>query len=100
MGVTVVVYSLAPLVIAVSGVDRGPFLFNAALQLGGMAGYIVLLGVFYRPLVCDRSVIRVVRQRVVSWAIVLGVVSGLDYALFVWSTRFIDIAITTILFET
>ena len=35
-----------------------------------------------------------------AWSILFGVISGLDYALFIWSTRFIDISITTILFET
>ena len=100
MSVTVLVYSLAPLMVAVMDVAQVPFLFNAALQVGGMAGYVVVLLVAYRPLIFDPEVWTAVRRRILAWSILLGVVSGLDYALFVWATRFIDISIATILFET
>ena len=30
---------------------------------------------------------------------VLGTLSGLDYVLFIWSTQFIDISVSTVLFE-
>ena len=100
MSVTVLVYSLAPLMIALAGVSHVPFLFNAALQVGGMVGYIVVLAVAYRPLLLDTRVLTIIGQKIWAWSILFGVISGLDYALFVWSTRFIDISITTILFET
>ena len=105
MLISVAVSSMAPLMIAVVGVGHVPFLFTAAMQVGGMSGYLFLLFARYRSLLVDPRVWAAVRGHVLRldhrtiWFF-LGVVSGLDYALFVWSTRFIDISVTTILFET
>ena len=104
MLVSVAVSSMAPLMIAVIGVAHIPFVFTAGMQAGGMAGYLLFLLVRYPRLVVDPGVRGVVRDHIFHlgrrtvWFF-LGVVSGLDYALFVWSTRFIDISATTILFE-
>ena len=105
MLISVAVSSMAPLMIAVVGVGHVPFLFTAAMQVGGMLGYLFLLLARYRSLLVDPRVWAAVRGHVLRldhraiWFF-LGIVSGLDYALFVWSTRFIDISVTTILFET
>ena len=105
MLISVAVSSLAPLMIALAGVGHVPFLFTAAMQVGGMLGYLFLLLTRYPSLVLDSRVWAVVRGHILRFDhravwFSLGVLSGLDYALFVWSTRFIDISATTILFET
>ena len=105
MLVWVVVAAALPLLVAVLGVSGVPFLFTASLQAGGMAAYLVLLAVRYRKLAADPAVWAVLVRGVARvrsgrlWFL-LGVVSGLDYALFVWATRFVDIAVVTVLFET
>ena len=105
MLISVAVSSLAPLMIAVFRVGHVPFVFTAALQVGGMSGYLLLLLARYRPLLFDPTVWAAVRTHIVRldrhalW-FCLGIVSGLDYAFFVLSTRFVDISASTILFET
>ena len=105
MLVSVAVSSMAPLMVALVGVGHVPFMFTAAMQVGGMSGYLFLLFARYRRFLVDPRVWKAVFGHVVRldhrtvWFL-LGIVSGLDYALFVWSTRFIDISVTTILFET
>ena len=70
-----------------------------------MSGYLLLLLARYRSLLLAPRVWAAIRAHVILldrhalW-FCLGVISGLDYALFVWSTRFIDISASAILFET
>ena len=99
MLVSVLVYSLAPLAVSWSGVSERPFLFSALLQAGGMLGYALLLGFAYRPLVLNRKVWSLVVRRLLRWPMLAGSASGFDYALFVWSTRFVDVGVATVLFE-
>ena len=99
MLVSVLVYSLAPLAVSWSGVSERPFLFSTLLQAGGMLGYILLLGFAYRPLVVNRKVWSLVVRRLLRWPMLAGSASGFDYALFVWSTRFVDVGVATVLFE-
>ena len=91
-------YSLTPLVIAFAS-DGNPFLFNAGWRLGLVLGLSAVIawhwGVFRIPAV--RSLILL---RLRSFAIVAAVVSNFDYAMFVLSTKFIDIAVATVIFET
>ena len=99
MLVSVLVYSLAPLAVSWSGVSERPFLFSAFLQTGGMLGYILLLRFAYRPLVVNRKVWSLVARRLLRWPMLAGAASGFDYALFVWSTRFVDVGVAAVLFE-
>ena len=99
MLVSVLVYSLAPLAVSWSGVSERPFLFSALLQTGGMFGYILLLGCAYRPLVVNWKVWSLVARRLLRWPMLAGSASGFDYALFVWSTRFVDVGVAAVLFE-
>ena len=75
------------------------------MQAGGLFGCLIFLLARHRPLLCDSrvrgvllgSVLRLDRRAI--WFL-LGTVSGLDYALFAWSSRHVDVAVTTVLFET
>ena len=105
MLVSVVTSSAAPLLVSVSGAAHFPFLFTAGMQAGGLFGCLIFLLARHRPLLCDPrvrgvllgSVLRLDRRAI--WFL-LGTVSGLDYALFAWSSRHVDVAVTMVLFET
>ena len=112
MASTIIFYSLSPVVIVVAGVSGVPFLFAAVMQVGGMIGYLLLLRGRYRSLLggCYRSpegndlVKDAIKCNLLDFRgagplLVLGTLSGLDYVLFIYSTRFVDISIATVLFE-
>ena len=100
MMVAALVYSLIPLVVALSGGAQVPFVFNAWLSLGVAVGCVLFLLVSFRGVRADFVVIR---DRLVRWPacgfLLLACGGSLDYALFAWSLRFIDIMVAVILFE-
>ena len=104
MSVTVLFFSLSPLLIVFSGASSLPFLFGAVMQVGGLAGYLVLLSARYCGLLSQRSIRDVIWCHLLDFRragtlLFLGTLSCLDYALFIYSTRFIDISVATVLFE-
>ena len=104
MAITTLFYSLSPLLVAASGVSKSPFLFAGLMQLGGLLGYLALLGLRYHSLLADREVRAAIKRHLLDLRgagplFVLGTLSGLDYVLFIWSTQFIDISVSTVLFE-
>ena len=98
------IWAVAPLVIALSGASRFPFLFAASMEAGAIASYLLFLLAFYRDLLADRSVLLVLgrhllrRGRELAW-LLLGILSGLSYALFAWSTRFVDVSVSAVFFD-
>ena len=96
----VLFYSFIPLVIAGSNGVESPFLFNAVWRCGVVVGCFLTLFAFYWRLLLNRNVLRVAAQHTVGWAIFWATIGNFDYALFAWSTRFVDISISTVLFET
>lgn len=56
MLVSVVVFSVAPLLVSVSGAAQFPFLFTAGMQAGGLFGCLLFLLACYRPLLWDPRV--------------------------------------------
>ena len=104
MSVTVLFYSLSPLLIVLSGASSLPFLFGAVMQVGGLAGYLVFLRARYHSLLSQHGVRDAIKRHLLDFRragplLFLGTLSGLDYVLFIYSLRFIDIAIATVLFE-
>ena len=99
MLIAVVGSSLMPLLVAVGG-DDSPFLFNMALVIGNGLGSAVILLIAYRQLLFKRSVWRLIGSRILSVPMLIWVISYLDLAFYAWSTQFIDIAISAVLFET
>ena len=101
----VVLGTAAPLGVSLSGATRFPFFFAAAMQLGGVLGYLVFLFLVYRVFLLDRRVFRVVRGHLLggpgigTFWFLLVVVSGLEYVLFVWSVRFVDVSVSAVFFE-
>lgn len=100
MFVTVSLGSLIPLVIAWSGGGDSPFLFNAGMTSGVVLGCLVFIVVRYQPLVFNRANLRIISGRAVDLRIVWTIAANFNFAFFAWSTQFIDITVTAILFET
>ncbi len=105
MAVSVLCYSVSPLVVAVAGASASPFLFVSLMLLGGLSGYLTLLALRYRDLLRGdpgRTVLRAfLRCRGIRPVLLLAqLASGLDYAVFVLSTRFVDVAVSASLYET
>ena len=99
MSAAVLIFSLIPLVIV--GVDgaENPFLFNAGWRLGASVGCVPVLLIFWRTLILDHRVLLFSLRSTVSWAIFGGAVGCFDYGFFTWSTRFVDVSVSAILFE-
>lgn len=94
----VVGFSLTPLLIALAGAES-PFLFNAGWRFGVILGCLLFLAISFHRLMFDLRVWTLVRRHAFSWAILLGTISYLERAFFVWSTRYVDVSITAVLFE-
>ena len=95
-------YSLIPLLIAVSQGGENPLLFVGLWRIGALGSYAVLMVVAYRPLL-RADILGLVVGRLLTaryrWLVLFTILSTADYALFALSTKFIDIAITSVLFE-
>ena len=110
MMLVVVGYSLAPLAIS-SGGDN-PFLINLFWRIGLILGYISFLLLFAKSLIFKSECRGLIWERlfalrkVGNWrnmsylAFPLAVVGNFDSALFVFATRYTDVAIIAVLFET
>ena len=99
MLIAVIGFSSTPLFIALGGGAENPFLFNAGWRLGVVVGCLVFFWVRYRDIVLDRRVWISARKRMLSWAIFWGTISYFEIAFFSWSSQFVDISITLIVFE-
>ncbi|MYC34860.1 MAG: hypothetical protein F4X64_17020, partial [Chloroflexi bacterium] len=100
MLLAVIFFSSLPLIIAWGGGGQAPFLFNAGMS-GGMAlGCLLFVAIFYRRLLFNWDSLRLIRRRMFNIYIALSIIANFNFAVFAWSTRFVDVSITAILFET
>ena len=91
--------SFIPVLIALADGSRSPFLFNAGWRLGVALGCLFFLLAFYWRLLCNRAILSLVMKRTASWAILLAIVGNCEYVFFTWSGQFVDISVTTVLYE-
>ena len=96
----VLIWSFMPLWIQVSGGGTSPFLFSLAFVLAEAAGVLVFLVAAYRKLLVDRTTLSILRRHINSRMFIALVVTEFDILLLVWSLKYIDIAVATILYET
>ena len=94
---TVLAYSLIPLLIAQLSVVSAPFLFGGFWRLGVALGAFVFLFVWFRPLLFSGLVWRAAVGLAGSWTLLLAVVDGFDYALFVWALNYVDLSVAELL---
>lgn len=99
MVLAVVGFSLIPLLVAGGGGSESPFLFSAGLRLGLGVGHVVFLAVFFGAILRHKAVLALVSQRVLTWSMLFIVLNQFEYGLFAWATRFVDISVAAILFE-
>ena len=100
MLVAVTLFSSLPLVIAWGGGGQTPFLFNAAMSAGVVLGCLVFIATRYPALVVNPANLRLIARRAIDPKIALSIAANFNFALFAWSTRFVDVSISAILFET
>ena len=97
-------YSWLPLSIALSGGGESPFLFGAGMRFGAFVSVLVIVLVAYRRLVLNRAIwdlmwLSLRKHRWFGGLLLVVVVAKLDYALLAWSTRYLDISVSTVTFE-
>ena len=99
MALGVLFWSLAPLVIHQGESINGPFLFNGVWRFGVAVGLLVSMFVLYRDLMLNGLVIQLISRQIIGWTFFGIFINGFEYALFAWSTKFIDISVSAALFE-
>ena len=99
MLVAVTLFSSLPLVIAWGGGERAPFLFNAAMNAGVVLACLVFMTALYRSLIFNGANLRIIARRIFDIKIGLSIFANFNFAFFAWSTRFVDVSVSAILFE-
>ena len=100
MLLAVTLFSSLPLVIAWGGGGRVPFLFNASMNAGIAVGCLVFITILYHRLVFNAANLIVIARRAFDVKLALSVAANFNFAFFAWSTRFVDVSVAAILFET
>lgn len=100
MLLSVVSYSLVPVLIASGGGVSSPFLFVAALRLGQFGGHTAFVVLFFRDVLFNRTALSIIAPRILTWSMFFVVINNLDYGFFALATRFVDISVAAILYET
>ena len=99
MFLSVFCYSLVPLLlITLSGVDY-PFIFNAVYRFGAVCGALLFLLCFYRDMLLDGLIVRLVWSRMRKMTILLVILPYFSYTAFAWSAAFVDVSLTTVILE-
>lgn len=100
MLLAVVGFSLTALVVALANGRESPFLFNASIKFGYIIGQILFLLAFYRSLLFNKRVWKLVRRSLICLPILAVIIHNFEHTFYAWSTRFIDVSISAILFDT
>ena len=100
MLVAAVIWAAVPLAIDLGGGTETPFLFNAFWRFGGFVGGAWVLVANYSDLLRDRRVLQHVLNGTLGFSLAYGVIGKFEYALFAWSTQYVPISTTTVLYET
>ena len=93
-------FSVIPLVIGLGEGRENPLLFNAGWRFGVLLGCLSFLSFGNLPLLCNLEVWKLLWRRMFSWAMLFVIFGSFQFALFTWSTRFIDISVAAVLLET
>ena len=88
-----------PLVLDLSGGSQSPFLFNFGWRLGLVIGYAFFLVASNGRLLFQRIVLSLIWRRVFNYVMLFAIVGNFEFALFALSIRFIDVSVTTALWE-
>ena len=95
----VLLWSCVPLIFAKSGGVDSPFLFNAVWRVGVvLSGVFIFWGIF-REIVLNPAVWLVVGRNLFRWTLPMAMLNSFQFALFSWSTWFVDISVGAVLME-
>ena len=95
----VIGYSLIPLLVAGGNGANSPFLFSAGLRFGLGVGHIAFLAMFFGSTLRRGVVLSLISRRILTWSMFFVIINQFEYGLFAWATRFVDISIAAVLFE-
>ena len=100
MLLAVALFSALPLIISWGGGGKTPFLFNAAMSAGVVLGCLVFIAYRYPSLLFNANILRLVVGRAIDHRIALSIAANFNFAFLAWSTRFVDVSISAIMFGT
>lgn len=97
MCMSVLGYSLIPILIVTVGGAKSPFLLGGAQAVGHVVGGIAFLSSRYRRPIRSHAIRRVIRRNMRSSAIAFSALAPFTFAFLAWSTAFLDATIATVL---
>ncbi len=97
---SVILYSLFPLLFQMGNADVSPFLFGGMWRFGFFIGVALFLVVFYLRFIRSKIAMAIVGKGIFSMSFVLLFIGLFDYTAYAWASSFIDIAIVSIIYET
>ena len=100
MLLAVALFSALPLIISWGGGGKTPFLFNAAMSAGVVLGCLVFIAYRYHSLLFNANILRLIAGRAIDHRIALSIAANFNFAFLAWSTRFVDVSISAIMFGT
>ena len=96
----VAMFSALPLIISWGDGGNTPFLFNAAMSAGVVLGCLAFMALRYPSLVFNPASLRLIAIQAIDRRIVLSIAANFNFAFLAWSSRFVDVSISAILFGT
>lgn len=97
MAATILLYSWVPPAIDIGAANSNPVLFGGAIVAGQAAGALLYIYFRARGLLTDSQIRSVVWRHVLSFTTILIVANSVQSVLFVYSTRLVDTAVTSLL---
>ena len=91
-------FSLTPLFIALGG-SKSPFIFVTTFKISAAVGCLSILMTAYPRMFFSTDVWTIIWQRIGSLPMLFWVIASFDLAFYAWSTQFIDVSISAVLFE-
>lgn len=99
MFLSVVGYSIVPLIIDYAAPENNPFLLNAVIRLALVATTLVYLARTNLELLRNKDLRRLLKNRSKGWIFFLAALGPLDYGFFLWAAQIVDTTIVVIIYE-
>ena len=90
--------SATPLAIDLGNGSTNPFLFNFLWKVAGLVGITGFVLAWYHRFFRDRDIRAVMWNRTRSWTLLMMLVAQLDTILFIYSLKFLDVAVAAVLY--
>ena len=99
MLLSVLCYSVVPLLLVWVNAEESPFLVNSVYRFGALLGALLFLFVIYRDFLNCSEVRQLVSDRLKNLTILIVIVPYFGYTAFAWSVKFVDVSLPTIIQE-